>query len=363
MNRVERLRKILVELGVDALLIVHPENRRYLSGFRGSAGWLLISPKSALLAVDFRYVEQARMEAPGFEIVHIKGEPAAWLPGLATDFGVSNIGFESDHLPFATYQKLHTALKKHGIKLTPTENVVESLRAIKDREEIENIVTAAALADAAFQYARSIIRPGITEKHVAWEVEKFLRSQGSETIPFDIIIASGPNSALPHARASQRCIQENEPIVIDLGARINGYCSDLTRTIILGNGDGTFSRIYDIVLGAQLTALATITSGMTAGDADNLARTVIEKAGYGEKFGHGLGHGVGLNPHELPRLSPGSSDMLQENMVFTIEPGIYMPDWGGVRIEDIVIIQKGKVRPLSRSDKIANTASGGLLIR
>lgn len=363
MNRLERLRQILAEKGLGALLVAHPENRRYLSGFRGSAGWLLISPTAALLAVDFRYVEQARMEAPGFEIVHVKGEPQAWLPDLAAGNNIRNIGFESDHLPFATYQKLRTALKKHDITLTPTENVVESLRAIKEREEIESIAKAAALADAAFEYARSIIRPGVAETEAAWEVEKFLRSRGSETVPFDIIIASGPNSALPHARASQRQIQGNEPIVIDLGARVNGYCSDLTRTIVLGDGDGMFSRIYDIVLGAQLTALATLAAGMTGNDADNLARTAIEEAGYGEKFGHGLGHGVGLNPHELPRLSPGSSDVLQENMVFTIEPGVYVPGWGGIRIEDTVVLQNGKVRPLTRSDKIANVTSGGLLIR
>lgn len=351
MNRVERLRKILAERGLDALLVAHPENRHYLSGFRGSAGWLLISRTTALLAVDFRYVEQAGMEAPGFEIVHIKGEPAVWLPDLAAGNNVRNIGFESNHLPFATYQKLRTALKKHDIKLTPTENMVESLRATKEKEEIESIAAAAALADAAFEYARSIIRPGITEKQVAWGVEKFLRSQGSETVPFDTIIASGPNSALPHARASERHIQEKEPIVIDLGARVNGYCSDLTRTIVLGNGDGTFSRIYDTVLGAQLTALATLTAGMTGGEVDSLARTAIEEAGYGEKFGHGLGHGVGLNPHELPRLSPDSSDVLQENMVFTIEPGVYVPGWGGIRIEDTVVLQNGKTRPLTRSEK------------
>ncbi len=363
MNRLAKLRQSLADLGLDALFIAHPENRRYLSNFRGSTGWLIISQKSALLAVDFRYVEQAQQEATEFEVVHIKGEPAKWLPELAVNLGARKIGFESNYLPFATYQKLRTVLRNCGIKLTPTDNVVESLRAIKDKEEIDSITAAAALADAAFEHARSIIRPNITEKEVAWEVEKFLRNQGSETVPFDIIVASGPNSALPHARASEKRIRENEPIVIDLGARINGYCSDLTRTIVLGSEDGVFARIYDIVLGAQLTAIATITAGMTGNEADNLARTIIEQAGYGEKFGHGLGHGVGLNPHELPRLSPDSPDVLQDNMVFTIEPGIYIPGWGGIRIEDTVVMQGGKARPLSRSAKIANTTSGGLLTR
>jgi len=363
MTRLEKLRQTLAELGLDAVLVTQPDNRRYLSGFRGSTGWLLISSKSALLAVDFRYVEQARLEAPDFEVVHIKGEPITWLPQLATASGIRKIGFESEHLSFATYRKLRTALRQHGIGFTPTDNLVESLRAVKDKDEVDNITAAAALADSAFDYARSIIRPGMKEKQVAWEVEKFLRSQGSETLPFDIIAASGPNSALPHARTSERCIRENEPIVLDLGARVNGYCSDLTRTIVLGNGDDTFRRVYDIVLGAQLTVLATIATGMSGGDADSLARTIIEEAGYGDKFGHGLGHGVGLNPHESPRLSPGSTDVLKENMVFTVEPGIYIPGWGGVRIEDMVVMENGKARPLSRSDKIANTTSGGLLIR
>jgi Xaa-Pro aminopeptidase len=363
MNRLKKLRQSLTEHGLDALLVFQPQNRRYLSGFCGSTGWLLISQNSASLAVDFRYVEQAKSEAPGFEIVHIKGEPMDWLPDLAANIGIKKLGFESGYIPHDTYRKIYTALRKHNIQFLPTEDLVESLRAVKDEDEVKHISEAVKLADSAFDYAKSIIRPGMKEKEVAWDVEKFLRSHDSEALPFDIIIASGPNSALPHARASDRAIRENEPIVIDLGARINGYCSDLTRTIVLGNGEGTLSKIYDIVLGAQLTALATITTGMTGDEADRLARTVIKEAGYGDNFGHGLGHGVGLSPHELPRLTLNSSDKLKDGMVFTIEPGIYIPGWGGVRIEDMVILENGKARPMSRSDKIANATSGGLLIR
>lgn len=363
MSRLKKLRQNLIERGLDAMLVFQPQNRRYISGFCGSTGWLLISQNSALLAVDFRYLEQAKSEAPDFQIVHIKGEPMNWLPDLAANIGIKKLGFESGYVPHATYRKIYTALRKHNIQFLPTEDLVESLRAVKDEDELKHIAEAVKLADSAFDYARSIIRPGMKEKEIAWEVEKFLRGHESEALPFDIIIASGPNSALPHARASDRVIQENEPVVIDLGARINGYCSDLTRTIMLGSGDGIFSKIYDIVLGAQLTALTTITAEMTGDEADRLARTVIEEAGYGDNFGHGLGHGVGLNPHELPRLTLNSIDTLQNGMVFTIEPGIYIPGWGGVRIEDMVVMENGKARPLSRSDKIANATSGGLFIR
>lgn len=363
MNRLQKIQRSLTENGLDALLVSQPQNRRYLSGFSGSAGWLLISSQKALLAVDFRYVEQAKLEAPNFEVVHIKGEPLNWLPELAVSLEVKKIGFESSYVPYASYQKIHTALRKHGVKFVPTNNMVESLRTIKDEVEIKYITEAAALADNAFNHAISIIRPGVKETEIAWEVEKFLREHGSETLPFDVIVASGPNSALPHARASERAIQENEPIVIDLGARVKGYCSDMTRTIVLNNGDERFFRIYDIVLGAQLTALTTITVGMTGEEADRLARTVIEEAGYGDNFGHALGHGVGLEPHESPRLAPSSCDRIENNMVFTIEPGIYIPGWGGIRVEDTIIIDQGKARPLSRSDKIANILSGGLLIK
>ena len=191
----------------------------------------------------------------------------------------------------------------------------------------------------------------MTEKELAWEIEKFLRENGSQTLPFDIIVASGPNSALPHAKPSQRQINSGEPVVIDMGARVEGYSSDLSRTICLGAPDDTFKRVYDTVLVAQLAAIAIIKEDMSGAEADSLARTIIEEAGYGEAFGHSLGHGVGLAEHEQPRLGQNSTELLTSGMVFSIEPGIYLPGWGGVRIEDLAVMEKGKIRLLSKARK------------
>ncbi len=355
MSRLQKLRQGLKQKELDALIISRQENRRYLSGFTGSDGWLLISNNSARLAVDFRYVEQAKKEAPEFDVIHIKGDVTGWLPKLASDSGYKHVGFEADQVPFVVYQQLCRTISDGGyqFQLIPTTGMVESIRAVKEPEELKFIEKAVKLADAAFDHAKSVLRPGVSEKDVAWKLEKFLRENGSGSMPFDVIVASGPNSALPHARPSEQSILENVPVVIDLGARVNGYCSDLSRTFILGNGDKTFSKIYDIVLGAQLTALATIEAGMNGGQADLLARAVIEQADYGEAFGHGLGHGVGLEAHESPRLGPNSQDLLVDGMVFTVEPGIYIAGWGGVRIEDTVVMENGKVKALTGAEKIA----------
>lgn len=349
-HRLEKLRQRLAENELDAILISQGENRRYLCGFTGSAGFLLISQKRAILATDFRYVEQAQSQAPDFDIAQIEGELPKWFPDLASSLGAKRIGFEAKDLSFSTHRQLVATVG--GKKLVPTEEIVESLRAIKDEEELELITRAVELADAAFEGVAPMIHPGMTEKEVAWELEKFLRERGSETILFDFIVASGPNSALPHARPSDRVLLPGEPLLIDFGARFQGYCSDLTRTLYPGNEDKTFAKIYDLVLGAQLTAIATIEAGMSGEQADALARTVIEQGGYGEAFGHGLGHGVGLALHEQPRLGRGSSTILADGMVFTIEPGIYIKGWGGIRIEDMVVIEKGKVRVLSQAKKI-----------
>jgi Xaa-Pro aminopeptidase len=350
--RLEKLRHKLAEAEFEAILISQGENRRYLSGFTGSAGFLLISEKRAILATDFRYVEQAQSQAPDFEISRTEGELQNWFLELASSLGVKSIGFEANDLSFSTFQKLVGMKGGESLEFVPTEEIVESLRAIKDEEELELITKAVELADAAFDQVAPMIHPGMKEKEVAWEIERFLREKGSESVPFDLIVASGPNSALPHATPSERPIIPGEPVVIDIGARIEGYSSDLSRTICPGNKDETFAKIYDLVLGAQLTAIATIEAGMSGEQADTLARTVIEQGGYGEAFGHGLGHGVGLAPHEQPRLGRGLSTVLSDGMVFTIEPGIYVKGWGGVRIEDVVVVEKGKVRVLSQARKI-----------
>lgn len=353
-NRVHKLQPLIAEKGLDAFLISQPENYRYLSGFSGSSGWLLVSPDKAVLATDFRYTEEAQQETQGFEIIQIKGELDSWFPDMASNLGWHKLGFEADHICYADYHKLGEVIenKQLDIELVPTTNLVEHIRSIKEPVELELIIKAIELTDTAFQRIKSKIHPGITEKELAWDTESFLRQNGSEGLPFDIIVASGPNSALPHARPSERAIQAGEPVLIDMGARIDGYCSDFSRTLCLCSSDKKLQEIYNITLEAQLSAIDRIESGMTAPEADRLARGVIEQAGYGDNFGHGLGHGVGLAIHEHPRLSATSSDLLANNMVFTIEPGIYISGYGGVRIEDMVILEKGKARVLTKSEKV-----------
>jgi len=347
--RVKRLRKLrttIAEKGLGALLLSQPENLRYLSGFTGSSGWLLISEQSAILATDFRYVEQAKGESPYFQILQIKQEFRDWLPSLVSDLGLHNLGFEANFISYEGYHKLSEAIKSRQVSLdvVPTIGIVEQLRSIKGPEELQYITKAVELVDVAFEQAKLIIHPGITEKETAWEIEKFLRQEGSEGMPFEIIVASGPNSALPHARPTEKIIGSGEPVLIDMGARISSYCSDFSRTLFLGETDKTFQEIYNIVLKAQTTAIERVKSGMNASQADQLARSVVDKAGYGDAFGHGLGHGVGLAVHEFPTLGPSSSDSLADGMVFTIEPGIYLVGQGGVRIEDMVVLENGKAR-------------------
>ena len=353
-HRLERLREQLFvngEAGLDASLISQKENRRYISGFTGSAGFLLISEKSAILATDFRYIEQAKSQAPDFETYQTEGDPSRWLLELISSLEVKRVGVEANDLSIATYRRLVAATGPKS-EIVPTEGIVESLRAVKDDGEREFILKAVEISDDAFEEFTSLLRPGMTEKEAAWQIERLLREKGSEGVPFDVIVASGPNSAFPHHHPTDRAMLSGEPVVIDMGARFNGYSSDLSRTICLGNEDKKFGKIYDLVLGAQLTAIATIEAGMNGEQADSLARTVIEQGGYGENFGHGLGHGIGLAAHEAPRLGRGSEDVLAEGMVFTIEPGLYINGWGGVRIEDVVILEQGKVKVLSRARKI-----------
>jgi Xaa-Pro aminopeptidase len=352
-DRLPNLRRQFSTFGIDGILVTRSENREYLSRFTGSDGWLVISDNEAILAVDSRYTEQAKAEATEYEILQVRGELQNWLPDMISRLKITKLGFESSDVSYALYNKLRNALQNgtYAFELVATNDFVESLRTIKDLAETGYIIRAAQLADSAMEYAKSIIAPGKTEEYIAWELEKFLREEGSEAVPFEIIVASGPNSALPHARPSNRAICEGDPVLIDMGARTKRYCSDISRTFCCGEGNSRYNEIYDIVLGSQLTALNTITPGITGHDADLFARTVIETAGYSEFFGHGLGHGVGLNVHESPRIGPNSQDILEEGMVFTVEPGIYIPEWGGIRIEDTVMFKDGKIVSLNRMKK------------
>lgn len=343
------------------MLIGSPANRRYLSGFSGSAGWLAVFAAKAYLAVDFRYVEQAKRETNNLEILHVKGDLSTWMPSTLLDNRAKRVGIEGEHVSFYLYLQLRKICKEIGnhMRIISTQNVVESMRMFKDASEIDNIQKAANISDMTMEFARSYcLREGITEKQLAWELESFMREHNSESIPFEIIAASGANAALPHAKPTDKIILKGEPITIDLGAKVNGYCSDVTRTFIIGQEDTTFNNIYNIVLGAQLFALSTIKAGMSGDSADKIVRKIIDDSGYSDAFGHGLGHGVGLETHELPRLSAASNEILAENMVFTIEPGIYLSGWGGVRIEDTVTIKSERPMPVNHAPKIACIQGG-----
>jgi len=355
-NRIRKLRDKLDEKGLDGILISQANNRRYLSGFDGSAGYLLITLKSSVLATDFRYTEQAKAQAPKYEIFQISGRMAEWFPGLVADLNLSKLGFEAEDVTFTMHRELSRIVRKvkAGTRLVPAGGLVESLRAVKEPEEIGLITRAVEIADKAFEDVEGNIKAGMTEKEIAWELEKAVREQGSQAVPFDIIVASGPNAALPHHKPSERKIKTQEPIVIDMGAKVGGYCSDLSRTVYLNippYKEDIYNRVYDTVLGAQLAAIAMIREGMTGEEADHLPRLMIQDAGFGDAFGHALGHGVGLAAHEMPRVGPNSKDILTEGMVFSVEPGIYLSGWGGVRIEDLVVMENGKTRVLSKAKK------------
>ena len=349
--RLDALRAALQEHSLDGILITAPENRRYLSGFTGSAGSLLVTQDDAVLATDFRYTEQAATQAPDYRVVRIAA--AGWLPPLVKEMGVRKLGFESTHVTVAA----HTALVKsladagNGVELTATTELVEPQRAIKDADELALITRAVEISDRAFEQVAPTIQVGDTEQSVAWRLEMAMREGGAEALAFDIIVAAGPNGAMAHHRADDTPIGEGQPVVMDFGAKYQGYCSDITRTICIGTPDETFRVVYDTVLGAQMAASATVETQMTGEQADGLARSIIEKAGHGDKFGHSLGHGIGLAVHEDPRVGPRAGNTLLDGSVFTIEPGIYIPGWGGVRIEDIVVLENGRARTLTKAHK------------
>ena len=355
-QRVERLRHALAKHELDGALISNAQNRRYLSSFTGSAGYLLITADDAIIATDFRYYEQSGQQAPDFRLHKTVGGFDGWVPPLFAGLGGKKVAFEANDMTVATHQALKKALatlpEAEQPRLVPTPNLVESIRIFKEPEEVVALQKAVDLGDAALTDVADRIEPGWTEKQVAWEIEKYIREHGGDALSFDTIVAGGPWGAMPHAYPRDRKLEAGEGVVIDMGCEIDGYMSDLTRTIFLGKTDDQFKKIYDIVLTAQLTAEEMVKPGMTGEECHMIAHNVIEAAGYGDTFGHGLGHGIGLQVHEAPRVARTSTDELKDNMVFTIEPGIYITGWGGVRIEDMVVLENGKARVMSHAPKL-----------
>ena len=353
-ERVEGLVAQLQEKELDGVLISAPENRRYLSGFSGSAGYLFITKANAILVTDSRYTEQATNQSPYFDVRQVKGG-WDWLIDEMKSFGVKKVGFESQDMTVGTYNSLIDAIKGDSalgdVSMVPAAGLTENQRIIKDKEELQTLQLAIDAADKAMDQVCPNITPGMTEREVAWKMEMAMRDFGADAISFDTIVAAGPNGAMAHHQPSDYVIKQSDPIVIDMGAKVGGYCSDLSRSIAVGEPDETFNKIYDTVLGAQLTAINTVKIGMTGEETDNLSRDVIVQAGYGDNFGHSLGHGVGLVIHENPRVGPRSPDVLELNTVFTVEPGIYLSGWGGIRIEDIVILGENGAVPMSKARK------------
>ena len=358
-DRLASVRERLLQEACAGLLISKPEdvqseNLRYLTGFTGSTGYALLTADHARLLVDGRYVERAGQEAPDFEIVavdqHIHDALAAQLKELRPD----TLAFEAEHMTVKQHADLQEAIQRQQISvpLHPVAGWIEAMRVAKDAAEIARLRRVVLLGDRVLEAVAATIRPGMTEREVAWKLEVGMREAGAEALAFEVIVAAGPNGAMPHHRPSDRPIRAGEPIVIDMGARMDGYCSDLTRTVVPGQPDGRFWAIYQTVLRAQQACEAGLQAGMTGVQGDALARDVIAAAGYDDYFGHGTGHGVGLAVHEAPRLSKlASDDPLPEGSIVTVEPGIYLPGWGGVRIEDMVVVGDTGVEVLTTAHK------------
>ena len=348
---------VLVGSPVEDIFHTHAANRRYLSGFTGSTGWLLISPDQAFIAVDFRYVEQAESECPRFTVFRTTGGVDKWFANVVGDtcLGGKRIGFEPGDITVEAFQAIkktaEAMLRADRPKILAAPRLVTDMRAIKEPAEIQALQRAVDVGDAAFTAVAQRIEPGWTERRMTLEIESEARQLGAEGLSFPTIVAAGPHGAMPHAQPRDHAIADGDGVVIDMGVIVDGYCSDLTRTIVVGKPTAKFREVYDIVLTAQRTAEEIVRSGMTGEEAHMLAHNVIAEAGYGENFGHGLGHGVGLLIHEAPRLARLAKDELKDGMVFTIEPGIYVTGWGGVRIEDMVVMEGGKVRVMTTASK------------
>ncbi|WP_425061169.1 Aminopeptidase YpdF [Sporomusa carbonis] len=346
-RRLARLRELMTANNLDGMIVTKPENRRYFSGFTGSAGILIIGLQSQKLLTDFRYIEQAKQQSPLYEIVRHGSIPYEILAETIKKLGLTRIGFESDFVTWEAHQKLSDYIL--DAKLAPVK--LDELRMVKDPSELNLLKKAVEIADNAFQAVLKVITPGITEQEIALELEYQMRKLGSEKPAFDTIVASGIRGALPHGRASGKPIAAGDFITMDFGAVYQGYHSDMTRTVVAGKATTKQREIYNIVLTAQLAGINAVRAGKTGKEIDQVARQVIADAGYAEYFGHGLGHGVGLFIHEDPRLSPTGEIKLAEGMVVSVEPGIYLPDWGGIRIEDLVVVSAAGCTILTASSK------------
>jgi len=342
-----KLREAMKQNGFEAVLITKPENRRYVSGFTGTSGIVVVTQTNAWFVTDFRYKDQAASECEGFEILIHTPEKSVYQ--VLNELELKSLAFEDENMTVSQY---NTYISEMGqTEFVSISQMVEGLRIQKTHDEIDMIRKSAAITDAGFSHIISYIKPGMKEIEVALELEMFMKKQGASALSFDIIVASGLRSSLPHGRASEKIIEDGDFITMDFGCIYKGYCSDMTRTVVVGEASEKQKKVYETVLKAQEAALKAIKPGISGKDADKVARDIITEEGFGEYFGHGLGHGVGLEVHEAPRLAPIGEKILKENMVVTDEPGIYIPDFGGVRIEDLIVVTEEGCERLSTSPK------------
>ncbi len=346
-TRLANLRESLRRKSIDGFLVNDIHNIRYLTGFSGSSALLLITKNKNIFITDFRYKNQAEQEVKGWDFTIEKKGMIKAIKNLSQKVGIKKLGLESS-VSYDFFRKLSRDLNLKAFK-----GLVERLREIKDSHEIRSIREAIRRAESAFLEVKPYIKQGVRERSIALRLEERLKKKGCRHLPFEIIVASGPNSAMPHAKPTERKLMNGDLVIIDWGGEADGYFSDMTRAFLIdkGNGINKKKEIYQIVLEANKMAISLVCPGIESQEIDSSARNFIKKAGYGEFFGHGTGHGVGLQVHELPRITWNRREIMKENMVFTIEPGIYLPEVGGVRIEDMVMVTPDGNRTLTALPK------------
>ncbi len=347
----ERIRELLKKLGIDALLVTDPFNMRYISGFRGGEGIVYLSNQQFVLITDSRYTQAAGRESD-FHVIEENSlhKRDVILTECIESDNIRRLGFEDRSMRFSELLMFQKNLPRE-LSWVPVRHAVDDMRMIKTPEELKNIAKAEAIGDKAFSEIIKKLRPGMTELIVAAELEYQMKLHGAHGISFDTIIASGINSSMPHAIPSEKKLEKGDFITMDFGCIYNGYCSDMTRTVVLGKANKKQKEIYETVLKAQEACLAVVRDGISGAEADKAAREIITAAGYGDCFGHGTGHSVGLYIHEEPRISPNDNTILRAGMTQTVEPGIYVPNFGGVRIEDLVVVRENGCEDLTHSPK------------
>jgi Xaa-Pro aminopeptidase len=347
-QRIAKVHSVMDRLDVGAMLIKGAENIFYLSGFQGSEGTLFVTREKTVLITDFRYLTYAREVAEGVTIVEVKEREAA-LTRLCTRNGVKKAGFDSLHTTYGQYEDWQAVLK--DVELVPAGSEIEEIRRIKESVEIDAVRKAISVATAAFEDTLGRMVPGMTERQVANALDYAMRERGADHPSFETIVASGPRAALPHAQPSDRPIGRDEVVIIDFGAKVEGYCSDETCTVLMGDVGSRLMDVFAIVNDARKLALANVKAGMPVKDLDRMVRGFIADRNYGEYFRHSTGHGLGIAVHESPAVNISTEGDFKENMIVTIEPGIYIPGLGGVRLEDVVLIENGGSRILMKIDK------------